>query len=44
MDFGALLILYFIVISLQPLIQQRVLEVMRHRKVSTIDQARKSRV
>lgn len=44
MDFGALLIFYFILISLQPLNQQRVLEVMRHRKNFTIDHARKSRV
>lgn len=44
MDFGSLLILYFIFLSLQPLLQQRALEVMRHRKISTIEKERKSRV
>lgn len=44
MDFGSLLILYFIFISLQPLLQQRMLEVMRHRKISTIEKERGSRV
>lgn len=44
MDFGALLILYFVIISLQPLVQQRALEIMRHRKISAIERERKSRV
>lgn len=44
MDFGALLILYFVVISLQPLLQQRALEIMRRRKIMTIEKERKSRV
>lgn len=44
MDFGALLILYFVVISLQPLLQQRALEIMRRRKILTIEKERKSRV
>ena len=44
MNFGSLLILYFIVISLQPLIQQRVLESMRRRKISLLERERESRV
>lgn len=44
MDFSVLLILYFVVISLQPLLQQRMLEVMRRRKISTIERERGSRV
>lgn len=44
MDFGALLILYFVIISLQPMVQQRALEIMRHRKISAIERERKSRV
>jgi len=43
-DFGTLLILYFVFISLQPLMQQRTLEIMRHRKISAIEKDRKSRV
>ncbi len=44
MDFSALLILYFILISLQPLVQQRALEIMRRRKISAIERERGSRV
>lgn len=44
MDLGALLILYFILVSLQPLVQQRTLELMRRRKISAIERERGSRV
>lgn len=44
LDFGTLLIIYFIFISLQPLLQQRTQEVMRHRKISAIEKERGSRV
>lgn len=44
MDIGAILILYFILISLQPLVQQRTLELMRRRKISAIERERASRV
>lgn len=44
MDLGALLILYFILVSLQPLAQQRILESMRRRKISAIERERGSRV
>lgn len=44
MDLGALLIAYFILVSLQPLVQQRTLEMMRRRKISAIERARGSRV
>jgi len=44
MDFGGLLLLYFIIISLQPLLQQRYLESMRRRKITAIERDRGSRV
>jgi ClpP class serine protease len=44
MDIGALLLVFFIVVSLQPLVQQRALEMMRRRKISAIEQERGSRV
>ncbi len=44
MDFGGLLLLYFIIISLQPLLQQRFLESMRRRKITAIERERGSRV
>lgn len=44
MDFGSLLILYFVIISLQPLVQQRVLERMRRRKILSLEKERGSRV
>jgi len=44
MDFGAFIILFFVIVSLQPLVQQRVLEQMRRRKISAIEDERKSRV
>ncbi len=44
MDIGALLLFYFILVSLQPLVQQRALEMMRRRKLSAIEQERASRV
>lgn len=44
MDFGTILIFYFILISLQPLLQQRALELMRRRKIMMIERERKSRV
>lgn len=44
MDLGALLLLFFIVASMQPLVQQRALEMMRRRKISAIEAERESRV
>jgi ClpP class serine protease len=43
-NLGALPIAYFILVSLQPLVQQRTLEMMRRRKISAIERARGSRV
>lgn len=43
MDVGGFLLLYFI-ISLQPLLQQRLLESMRRRKITAIERERSSRV
>ncbi len=44
MDLGALLIADFILVSLQPLVQQRALEMRRRQNISAIARARDSRV
>ena len=44
MDIGGFLLLYFMIISLQPLLQQRLLEAMRRRKITAIERVRASRV
>ncbi|NWG92936.1 MAG: hypothetical protein HXY21_10600 [Parvularculaceae bacterium] len=44
MDAGALILLFFIVASVQPLIQQRALEYLRRRKIIAIERERKSRL
>src|ERR1700674_1913906 len=44
MSFGDLIWLFFILSAIQPMLQQKMLEAMRLRKISQIERERKSRV